>query len=84
MTQLLSLSRHTNNPIATLLDMPMHYFISIGNILNKQFKEEADKQKKDEEEARSHYSIPNMSNMPNLASLGSNLSSIPNISNFMR
>lgn len=57
------------------MGMPTHIFISLGNILSKQFREEAEKQKKEQEQAES--STPSLGNLPNVQDLIGSMN-IPN------
>lgn len=52
--------------------MPVHMFISLGNILSKQFKDEADKQKEEDEKAKA--SMPSTPSLPDFGSLVSSMS----------
>ena len=70
MGQLLSISRHTSNNYNVCKDMPVHIFISLGNILATQFKEEAEKQKKEQEKSNSN--LPNFNSLPNVSNILSN------------
>lgn len=53
--------------------MPVHMFISLGNILASQFKEENEKQK--EEEKKSMAGMPNLSSLSNISSMIGDMSS---------
>lgn len=60
------------------MKMPVHMFISLGNILAGQFKKEAEEQKK-QQEGMSNTDIPNLrqmsSNLPDVSSMLSGFSS---------
>ena len=60
------------------MKMPVHMFISLGNILAGQFKKEAEEQKK-QQEGMSNTDIPNLrqmsSNLPDISSMLSGFSS---------
>jgi len=48
--------------------MPVHMFISLGNILSEQFRKEQEEQEKAQEEAESHaprFDMPDYSSMLN-------------------
>ena len=66
------------------MKMPVHMFISLGNILAGQFKKEAEEQKK-QQEGMSNTDIPNLrqmsSNLPDISSMLSGFSSqLPSMS----
>lgn len=60
------------------MKMPVHMFISLGNILAGQFKKEAEEQKK-QQEGMSNTDIPNLrqmsSSLPDVSSMLSSFSS---------
>ena len=56
--------------------MPVHIFISMCNILAGQFKKEAEKQKKDQDEAMAD--MPNLRSFSDISSIASSLN-LPNI-----
>lgn len=58
------------------MKMPVHMFISLGNILAKQFKDEAENQEKQQNEAMSN--MPNIRQFTDLSSISNLASSISN------
>lgn len=54
--------------------MPMHIFISLGNILATQFRKEKEQQEK--EQADASASAPSFGNLPNVADFMNSMSNI--------
>ena len=84
MTQVLSLSRYTSNNYDTCMSMPVHIFISLGNILAAQFKQEAEEQRKQQEDSTSNggsFNIPSnirssLSQLSDISNLASSLTNV--------
>lgn len=58
------------------MKMPVHIFISMCNILASQFREEAEKQKEEQENAT--MDLPNLRNLSGFSNIASNLG-LPNL-----
>ena len=63
------------------MKMPVHIFISMCNILASQFKQEAEKQKEEQEEATTSIDVPNLRQLTDIGSItsGMSLPSVPGI-----